>query len=183
QVFATQHFTSTPGKMVVTEADPQRRAVIEINAEPAAEEYARVIGVRRRELGQETFAMHPLAMKVGSNYFVRSIQRIDDDGALKFYCAVDEGIVLTAAGPVDMVDSLEQLFRTIRARVGEPDVVLAFDCLFRKIEARQRGLDSHVGRLFGPNRVVGFSTYGEQFNALHLNQTFTGIAIGRGQAR
>ncbi|HEY5341778.1 MAG TPA: nitric oxide-sensing protein NosP [Candidatus Aquilonibacter sp.] len=179
QVFATQHFTSSQAKMVVTQADPQRRAVIEINAEPAAQEYARIIGMRRRDLGEAVFATHPLAIKVGNSYFVRSIQRIDDDGALKFYCAVDEGIVLTAAGPVDMVDGLDQLFAQIRTRIGQPDVVLAFDCLFRKIEARQRGLDSHMERLFGPNRVVGFSTYGEQFNALHLNQTFTGIAIGR----
>ena len=28
--------------------------------------------------------------------------------------------------------------------------------------------------------MVGFSTYGEQFGAMHVNQTFTGIAIGRG---
>jgi hypothetical protein len=26
--------------------------------------------------------------------------------------------------------------------------------------------------------VVGFHTYGEQFNAMHLNQTLTGIAFG-----
>jgi len=27
------------------------------------------------------------------------------------------------------------------------------------------------------NRVVGFSTYGEQFNSIHVNQTLTGVAI------
>jgi len=26
--------------------------------------------------------------------------------------------------------------------------------------------------------VIGFATYGEQFNSMHVNQTFTGIAIG-----
>ena len=28
------------------------------------------------------------------------------------------------------------------------------------------------------NKVIGFSTYGEQFNSMHVNQTFTGVAIG-----
>ena len=28
------------------------------------------------------------------------------------------------------------------------------------------------------NNVIGFATYGEQFNAMHVNQTFTGVAIG-----
>ncbi len=28
------------------------------------------------------------------------------------------------------------------------------------------------------NQVSGCSTYGEQFDGLHVNQTFTGVAIG-----
>jgi hypothetical protein len=28
------------------------------------------------------------------------------------------------------------------------------------------------------NNVVGFNSYGEQFGGIHINQTFTGIAIG-----
>jgi hypothetical protein len=28
-------------------------------------------------------------------------------------------------------------------------------------------------------RVIGFNSYGEQFNGMHINQTFTGVAIGR----
>ena len=31
------------------------------------------------------------------------------------------------------------------------------------------------------NNVIGFATYGEQFNAMHVNQTFTGVAIGSGK--
>jgi hypothetical protein len=26
--------------------------------------------------------------------------------------------------------------------------------------------------------VTGFNTYGEQFNSVHVNQTFTGIVLG-----
>jgi hypothetical protein len=36
-----------------------------------------------------------------------------------------------------------------------------------------------VGRIFAENKVIGFATYGEQYNAMHVNQTFTGVAIGR----
>ena len=28
-------------------------------------------------------------------------------------------------------------------------------------------------------RCAGFSTYGEQFRGIHVNQTLTGVAIGR----
>jgi hypothetical protein len=33
--------------------------------------------------------------------------------------------------------------------------------------------------MLAENNVIGFSTYGEQFSAMHLNQTFTGVALGR----
>ncbi len=44
-VFRTQHFVPSEEKMVVTEADPARRIVTEINGGPAAREYASALGV------------------------------------------------------------------------------------------------------------------------------------------
>ena len=43
--FKTQHFEPTDERLVVTEADPDERVVGEINGLPAAEEYARMLGV------------------------------------------------------------------------------------------------------------------------------------------
>jgi len=39
-------------------------------------------------------------------------------------------------------------------------------------------LKDRVGEIFSRNNTVGFSTYGEQFHGVHVNQTLTGIAIG-----
>ena len=36
---------------------------------------------------------------------------------------------------------------------------------------------AHREAILAKNRVVGFSTYGEQFNGMHVNQTMTGVAI------
>jgi hypothetical protein len=180
EVFSTQHFVSSGAKMVVTEADPLRRAVMELNAEPAAEEYARLVGVQREALTARVFATHPVMVRVGGNYYVRSIQRVDDDQSLKFYCAIDEGIVLTLASGRDIAEGLSRLFADIRRNIGEPAVIIGFDCVFRKLEIRQRRLTKRISRLLAENNVIGFSTYGEQFHAMHLNQTFTGVAIGRG---
>jgi hypothetical protein len=40
------------------------------------------------------------------------------------------------------------------------------------------GLKGAVEKIFKNNNVVGFSTYGEQFMGVHINQTITGLAIG-----
>ena len=177
-VFKTEHFVPSNKKMVVTGADPARRIVTEINGEPAGLEYARMVGLEVDKLTPLIFSTHPVVVRVGDGTFVRSIQKVNDDGSLTFFCAIDEGIVLTVASGVDLVRNLEEAFDQVRARLGNPTVVLGCDCILRFLETGQREIRTRVGEIFAANNVIGFSTYGEQFNAMHVNQTFTGVAIG-----
>ncbi len=177
-VFKTEHFVSSDKKMVVTEADPARRIVSEINGEPAAQEYAEMVGLKIEELTPMVFATHPVVVRVGGEYFVRSIQKVNDDGSLTFFCAIDEGIVLTVAQGVDLTENLEGAFERVKAQVGEPELVLGCDCILRNLELEQREIKPQIAKIFSDNNVIGFATYGEQFNAMHVNQTFTGVAIG-----
>lgn len=110
---------------------------------------------------------------------MRSIQRVNADGSLAFFCAIDEGIVLTVARGLNIIDNLEDTFEGLRQTIGEPELVLGCDCLLRKLELERKGLKQRAAEIFMNNRAFGFSTYGEQFNAMHVNQTFTGVAIGR----
>lgn len=181
QVFQTQHFVSSSEKLVVTKADPTRRLVAEINAEPAAEEYARLVGLQVTDLTPPVFAARPLVVRAGGRDYVRSIQRVHGDGSLSFFCAIDEGIVMTVANSIDLVANLIDTFDGLKRAVGgRIEAVLGFDCVFRYLEMEQRQLLGTVSRLFVENRVIGFSTYGEQFGMMHVNQTFTGIAFGEG---
>ncbi len=177
KVFKTQHFESSSEKMVVTEADPGRRIVTEINGESAGKEYARVVGLDIKKLTPMIFATHPVVVKVGGNYYVRSIQKVNEDGSLTFFCAIDEGIVLTVASGVDLIENLNELFLGISRDIGDPQLVLGCDCILRHLEIKDRGIRETVGDILAKNNVIGFATYGEQFNAMHVNQTFTGVAI------
>ncbi|MEZ4221638.1 MAG: nitric oxide-sensing protein NosP [Polyangiaceae bacterium] len=178
RVFKTQHFVSSDDKMVVTQADPDRRIVTEINGEPAGREYARMVGLDVDHLTPLIFAAYPVVVKLGGNYYVRSIQKVNEDESLSFFCAIDEGIVLTVARGVDLVENLETTFDGLRDDIGEPELVLGCDCILRNLECEQREIKERVGELMSRNNVIGFATYGEQFNAMHVNQTFTGVAIG-----
>lgn len=177
-VFKTEHFVGTEEKMVVTEADPGRRIVTEINGEPAGREYARRVGLDVEKLTPMIFATYPVVVKVGGVYYVRSIQKVNKDESLTFFCAIDEGIVLTVARGVDMIENLRQAFRGVETEIGKPSLVLGCDCILRNLELDKKTIKEEAGRLMCENNVIGFSTYGEQFNAMHVNQTFTGIAIG-----
>lgn len=177
-VFRTQHFVHTDRKMVVTGADPSARRVTEINGEPAAQEYARLVGLDVDRLTPMAFAANPVVVRVGGLYYVRSIQKVNPDESLTFFCAIDEGIVLTVAQGLDIVENLREALAGVRQEVGEPRLIIGCDCVLRRLEVERKALSTEVSRLLAANRVIGFSTYGEQFNAMHVNQTFTGVAIG-----
>lgn len=176
--FRTQHFVHSDKRMVVTQADPANRIVNQINGRPAAREFARLVGLSPTELTPMIFATHPVVVRVGGQYFVRSIARVNADESLTFFCAIDAGIVLTIAHGVDMVANLQKAFDDVRAQIGQPQLVLGCDCILRRLETEREGTKQRIGQIFSDNNVIGFATYGEQFNAMHVNQTFTGIAIG-----
>jgi hypothetical protein len=162
---------------VITEAEPEQRLVRIINGEPAVEAYARLIGTPVAQLNAAVFSHHPLMLRVGDDYYVRSVAGIEADGSLKFLCAIDSGLVLTIGEGGSAQESFAQKIEQIRQEIGEPAVIIGCDCILRRLEMEERGIDDRIGQLMSRNKVFGFSTYGEQFNSLHINQTFTGVAI------
>jgi hypothetical protein len=182
QVFKTENFVPTGEKLVVTASDPDRRIVHEFNAGKAAEVFAAAVGVVPDQLTPMSFASHPVVVRVGGEYYCRSIQKVLPDRSLSFFCAIDDGIVLSIAEPLGMVESTRGALRDIRQRLGGIDLVLAFDCVLRRLDARNRQVFRDMSELYRANNVIGFGTYGEQYRSMHLNQTLTGIAFGLRQA-
>ena len=176
-IFKHQHFQPTATRLVVTEADPGKRIVKEINGEPAARAYAELIGTTVDKLDSWVFSNHPLMLRIGDEYFVRSISNVEPDGGLKFFCAIDLGFVLTIGRGESVLQALETDLHKMKLEMGDPAVIIGCDCILRRLEMEARGIDSEVGSVLAESRVVGFSTYGEQINSIHVNQTFTGVAI------
>lgn len=178
EVFNCNHVEHPTEKLVVTAANADTRTVYELNAEPAALEYAKLLQMDLKDLSPEVFSLNPLAVKVGGHYYIRSIQKVNEaDLSLTFYCAVDVGIVLTAVEMGDIFDPVIQNLESIAERFGEPEMVLTCDCFLRRLEIEQKGLESKVTELNTLYNIVGFNTYGEHINGIHLNQTFTGVYI------
>ena len=76
--------------------------------------------------------------------------------------------------------SLEQLSEMLAA---EPAGVLAVQSANLEVGTLQPVAEvaqaaHEVGALMRDHHAVGFSTYGEQFNAMHVNLSLTGVAIG-----
>lgn len=180
-VHAVSHTHYVPGRrrVVITEADPARRLVIEIDGQPALESFARAAGLSSLPRDAGDCAPHPLMIRIGGQYFARGLQRLHPDGALEFACAMEPGMVLAVARPGDMVVELSRMFAQMRAAIGPPELVIGFECSARTVEMERTGLASAVGKVFSDNAVVGFCTLGEQFNTIHVNNSFTCVGIAR----
>lgn len=176
ETFRFDHLTPTERKMVVTGADPARRVVTEINAEPAAREYARILGKDPEQLSPFIFAAHPVLVRIGGEHYVRAIQQVAENGDLIFFSAIDEGLVLTLAEPEEIAGHLDDRLGAL-SEAGPPDAIIACDCILRRLEAEQKQSVRDVSAVLARHRVVGFNTYGEQSDGAHVNQTLTGVAI------
>ena len=178
QVLKIQNFVPMAERLVVTEAEPDRRLVREINGLPAAEEYARVIDVDVEDLNPARFAASPIVIVLDGTNYVRAVQTANPDGSLTFYCAIDEGMVLRVSAMTDLVTDLSSSLEDIIAPMGHPDLLIGFDCILRKLSISGKALTRDVEAIFGQYNTIGFSCYGEQYQGIHVNHTLTGIAIG-----
>lgn len=167
------HFSAVGTRMVVTHADPDNRLLTEIDAEPAAAEYARQIGVAVADLGPSAFAHNPLLERSGGRHYVRAISGVTPDGGLTLMSSVETGAVLSIGRAQGLIDG----FSARMERLGPAELVLGFDCIMRRIAIEQAGEQEAVAALCRDFRIAGFNTYGEQHGGIHVNQTFVGLAF------
>ncbi len=175
KVIKHQHFTTSEKSVVITKADTDSRVVYEMDGYPAAECYARAIGVPLEELNGDLSFLNPITLQIDGELYVRSVQSINDDGSLTFYCAIEEGMVLEIGGHHAIDESLEKHF----AELKEVDFMFGFNCILRALETSNEEKHEDLGKIlrkYSPH-YIAFDTYGEQLNGLHINQTFVAVAF------
>jgi hypothetical protein len=175
--YCHNHYLQSEKKFVITDADPARRLVREIDGRPALEVYAAACGFRRPPRESGDFAPYPLMIRIGGHYYARGMQRIYPDGALEFACALEPGLVVALAKSGDMIASLDALFANMRGQIGAPELVIGVDCAARTALMERQGLTKGIEALLRENAVTGFSSLGEQYNTIHANNSFTCLGV------
>ncbi|RDD71845.1 FIST N-terminal domain-containing protein [Paracoccus versutus] len=169
-----QHFSPTDRRAVVTAADRHNRIILELNDEPAAQEYARLAGIPVEALTPTEFARHPLLLRTGKRHHVRAIRAITPEGGLQLLSGIEAGSILTLGRAMDMTRGFAE---ALDALPRPPLMVLGFDCVLRRLALERAGMDGQMSELLARYRVAGFNTYGEQHSGMHVNQTFVGMAL------
>lgn len=173
----TEHHRPTDEYAVVTRCDPANRTVHELNGLPAADEYAKLVGLDPDQLNGAVFAESPFMVRAGGRYFARAIMQAEPDGSLRFHSAIDRGLVLRVGRPDGRQGALSEAIDEAGTAVGPADCVIVF-------ESAQNSAESDCEDWSRPgaapaHRLVGFQTYGEQFRDIHVNRTVAALMIGR----
>lgn len=173
-----QHFTTTSRMLAITKADVAGRRVYEIDGQPAAIAYARALGVPCDQLTDALTLANPMTFQHQHQLYVRSIQKIHPDHSISFYCAIEEGMVVDVGSHEDLVPALAaELART--ASAGPIDLLIGSNCVLRALETTAGDFHGEIGGLFKKftRHMVGFDTYGEQLDGLHINQTLVALVL------
>jgi len=173
------HYLPTGTTFVVTEAEPKRRIVWEINGEPAAPFYAKLLGLKSVSAIQHThFARNPFGVVIGDTVYTRSPNAVIDGKGLQFYCFIEAGTRVNLLKQGDILKTADGALSDAAGYLPEIQGAILFNCVLRYLELKEMNNLSSFNDIYKHLPFIGFNTYGEELFT-HHNQTLTALFIGR----
>lgn len=171
-------FKPSGRKVTFTKVDTASRKLIEIDGRPATGEYAKRLNIREDEISGASL-MHPLGRMFGDSIFISSIAGVNSDKTMSMYCRVMPNTKVDIMELGDVESIMNATCDAIEAAVPKPGFVFFVNCILRTLafESNNQGqylVDLYKNRF---NKVVGFSSYGEQIDKVNSNQTLVVLAM------
>jgi hypothetical protein len=175
-VLKTQSFRVLDKVLEATSAQTTTRTVHTFNGRPAAEEYARALGLSVEE-AVRSLRKHPVGIVMSDGQpFVRGIQQVRGSDMV-FYCQLQQRDRVHVLEATDIVAQTRHDLASSIARLGRCSAIINFHCIERTLELEAQGQTEAYGQLFKEVPTIGFSTYGESYIG-HINQTSTMVLLG-----
>ncbi|MCL2791960.1 MAG: FIST C-terminal domain-containing protein [Spirochaetaceae bacterium] len=171
------HYVSTGTTFAVTKSDNQKRVVWEINGEPAAQFYAKQIGMDVSKLDAGVFAKHPLGVANMGNIYVRSPMAVFEGSGIQFYCSIEAGTNVQLLKQGDIIANAQQSLVDAKKFLPGIQGTILFNCVLRYLELKELNKLDVFNNVFNKCSLIGFNTYGEELFT-HHNQTLTAVFFG-----
>jgi len=171
------HYVPTGESFTVTKADTMNRMVWEIEGEPAAQFYAKRIGLDASRLDAGVFSKNPFGIMNGGNIYVRSPRGVVDGNGLQFYCYIETGARVHLLKQGDIITNAQKSITDAGAYLGGIQGSILFNCVLRYLELKELDKLDEFNNVFKKFSFIGFNTYGEELFT-HHNQTLTAVFFG-----
>ncbi|MBN4082173.1 FIST C-terminal domain-containing protein, partial [Mariprofundus ferrooxydans] len=175
-----QHFVPGDIDVIITKANVKNRLVYRLNGMPAAQRYAQLLGLDVKDLTPQIFSDNPLIYPYENECYVRAIRQVCKDDALEFGCAIEEGMVLNLCKHQDMLLEYDKLMANVKQNMGDISLLLICNCIYRALEGKSTNINQLLAEKTSAitEHMIGFDTYGEQWQGLHVNQTLVALVLG-----
>jgi signal transduction histidine kinase/CheY-like chemotaxis protein len=172
------HYVPTEKSFTINRVEIMQRIAWEINGEPAAQFYARLVGVNDvSELNMGVFARNPLGLLLGDSVYIRSPNLIIDGRGIQFYCYIEAGTKVFLLKQGDIIANARQSLEATAQFLPGIQGCLLFNCIQRHLELVEKNLINDFNDVFKKHPMIGFNTYGEELFT-HHNQTLTAVFFG-----
>jgi len=182
------HWYLPTGKMLtITKVDDTHTRALEIDGQPATRRYADLLGLEsaddldfRKPRG---FAVHPTALKVGREYFMRAPAVPLPDGSILFTNLLEPGTELEIMALGDMAGITRSFFQEEMPKVvRSPQAALLFNCGVRSFMSMAVGAQETMSAIYrSAPPCVGFNVSFELYCGFQINTTLTALVFGESE--
>lgn len=178
------HAHELVGKRVrITKVDVANHRILELDGQPAGKRWSEVIDVAPDKLTfahPESLLTHGFALKVGREYFLRSVYKDAESDDLISANWQQEGQELELTRNADPPGALRRFLTSeVKNRLHNPTAAIFFDCGARRFLAQLGGIEQAIGSEFAaaPPCVGGVVWY-ETYCGFMVNGTLTALVFG-----
>lgn len=166
----TQSVDVLDASFVATRVEQKESVVFELDGAPAAEKFAKAIGVAVADLNDSHFMKYSFGVMAEGEPFIRSVHSVLPDGGLRLFCSVPENqkLFLTRMGGI--VSKTASALEEKRRSLGSISALIDFDCAHRDLTLEANDERAAYGKLFDGTESIGFATFGEIY-IVNVTQT------------
>lgn len=174
-IFKSQNYKATNACFTVSDASLEKRIVEnviynnkKITLLQAVAEYFKV----SQEKAIEKLNDYTFAVKIGDEFFIRSVVNFNTDGSTPFYCDIATGDTLYLMEKTDFAQQTKSDYEKYSRDKPKPIGAIFNDCILRRLVNLKNLASLNVFNEI--SNIAGFSTFGE-ICGVNINQTLLSI--------
>ena len=170
-ILMTQSFSPLEQTLVATKVDVENRSVIEFNDRPAAEEYARSLGISGVDELPKYFLSHPVGLVINDRKVLIRTPVSISGTSIKFSSSILKDMEVTLLESGDIIErTREAVDQRLQESDGKTVGILSVECGYRRDELEEKNLTEQYGKIFSTIPNVGFDSHGEAYIG-HMSQS------------
>lgn len=170
-VYKENIYEPTEHEFVVTKANPKERKIYELDGKPIIKTYADTLNIPETEVSKY-FMSNPIGRIIGNESFISSFKKVEPDNSFSFYARIYQNSYISILRLKDPMKVLDKTIHTIKSEMPSISGSIVINCIFRTLLFKEKNLtNAFTSKLQNLSSFAGITSYGEQLNNKHLNQT------------